>query len=578
MKKLLTSTLVTVLLLTGCSANASSTNEVTTVNAEYDEEGATTITLGEEITIDGNGASLKDDTITISKPGTYIISGEAEVRIIVDSEAKGDVKLVCRDVSITYASGPAIVVSQASSTYIILDEGTETTISTTGEDTDEGSSAIKSQDDLIVCGKGTLTLTSEGDGIHANDTLTVQGTTLNITAGDDGLDVNDLITLTSATINITTAEGATESTNTEMMGGEMPQGDMGNFDPASNEETQPLSSEDGTMTPPSGDNMQEPPTGEMPTDSTMTPPVMNQDTSTSTETTSTDSDTTTSEDEEEAKSKGIKCEGNIVVSDSTITVNSADDAIHTNADFTTSNSTYTLSATDDGIHADGTLTIESGTINIDMCYEGLEAKYIIINNGEISIVASDDAINAADPEFTGNQMTEPDESKLTINGGTITIDAGGDGIDMNGDGEMNGGTVTVYGPTSAADGAIDSQGTFTVNGGTLIAGGPSGMAEMPSDSSSQNCIMIDASGTTEIKDSEGNTLVTYTSSKSYDNLVYSSDLLVTGETYTIYVDGVETSTITIESTITDTSTASNMNMGDGMQMSTGNQDMNNQAA
>lgn len=562
MKKLLPSILVTLLLLSGCSANASSATDETTINADYDEEGATTITLSDEISINGNGASLQDDTITISKPGTYIISGSAEARIIIDSEANGDVKLVLRDVILSYLNGPAILVSQASSTYIILDEGSESNITTTGEDEEEGNGAIKTHDDLIVTGSGILNITSEGDGIHANDTLTVQDTTLNITAGDDGLDVNDSITINTSTINITTAEGATETNNQDMMGGEMPQGDMQDFDPSSMDSTQPLSNEDGSLEPSNNENMPEAPNGEMPSDGNMTPPDMNTNTS-------TDSYSTTIE---ETKAKGIKCDGNIVVSDSTITVNSADDAIHTNTDFTTSNSTYTLSASDDGIHADGTLTIESGTIEIAMCYEGLEAKYIVINDGEINIVASDDAINSADSEFTGNTMMEADESKLTINGGIITIDARGDGIDMNGTGEMNGGTLTIYGPTSSADGAIDAQGGFTVNGGTLLAGGPSGMAESPSESSTQNCILIDASGTTEIKDSEGNTLVTYTSSKSYDNLVYSSDLLITGETYTIYIDGVETSTITIESAVTDTSSASNMNMS-GMDMP--NMNLNN---
>lgn len=586
MKKILSSTFIMLLFLSGCSASAAS-NEVTTVNADYDEEGATYINLDEEITIDGNGASLSDDTLTISKVGTYIISGSAEVKIVVDCEAKGDVKLVCRDASITYASGPAILISQASCTYIILDEGTTNTITTTGEDEEEGSSAIKSHDDLIVCGSGTLNLSSDGDGIHANDSLIVQDTNLNITAGDDGIDVNDLITLNDSTINVTTAEGASESSSSDMMGGGMPQGDMGDFDPGTQEGTQPLSNEDGTMDPPNGEMPTDgtAPSGGMPTDgnfdpssnSDMTPPDMNQDSpttddSTSTDATVTEEDYDTDSDDSEAKSKGIKCDGDIVVTDCTITIDSADDAFHTNASFTTTNSTLTIKASDDGIHADDTLTINSGNIDIQMSYEGLEAKYVIINDGIINIVSSDDGINATDPEFTGNTMMEADESKLTINGGTITVDAEGDGIDMNGDGEMNGGTLTIYGPTSGADGAIDSQGTFNVNGGTLIAGGSSGMAEKPSESSTQNCIMIDASGTTEIKDSEGNTLVTYASSKTYENLVYSSSELVTGETYTIYIDGEESTTVTIESTITDASSAQGMNMGGNMQMPNMNQD------
>lgn len=542
MKRLLSCTLVALLLLTGCTTNASSTNEVTTVDSSYDESSATKISLT-DLSIDGNGASVSDNIITITKAGTYIVSGSNEVRIVVDLIAKGDVKIVLRDAELTYSSGPAILISEASSTNIIIDEGTTSSITVTSEDSEEGDGAIKSHDDLIILGTGTLNITSGGDGIHGNDTLTIQGTTLNIQAEDDGLDVNDLITINQATINITTQDGASESTNTMQ---EMPQGNMGNFDPTQNEGMMPLSSEDGTqMSSPSGDSTMEPPTN----DSTqMTPPDMN------TETT----ESSTSEDDEQ-KAKGIKCDGDITITDSTITVNSSDDAIHTNSNFTTTSSSLTLSATDDAIHADETLTIHSGEINIDMCYEGLEALYIVINDGTINITASDDAINASNPESTSNDMIS-DGSKLTINDGTIMIDAEGDGIDSNGDVEINGGITTVYGPTNGGNGALDYVSEFNVNGGELIAGGSAGMAVMPSSTSSLNSLMVDASGTTEIKDSDGNTILTYSSNKTYSNLVYASEMLVTGETYTIYVDGTETTTVTIEEGCNDVSTASSSGM------------------
>ena len=226
----------------------------------------------------------------------------------------------------------------------------------------------------------------------------------------------------------------------------------------------------------------------------------------------------------------------------TITVNSADDAIHSNGNVTIEDGTISLQASDDGIHAEDTLTINNGTIDISMSYEGLEAKNIVINDGVISIVSSDDGINSTDASYTGNDM-QSDSSLLTINGGKITIDA-------TGDGEMNGGTLSIYGPENGGNGAIDYAGTFNVNGGTLLASGASNMAQMPSSSSAINAVMLSVSGKVSALDSAGNTIVSFASNKSYDNLVIASEDFKTNETYTICVDGEATSTVTIADTLT----------------------------
>ena len=54
-----------------------------------------------------------------------------------------------------------------------------------------------------------------------------------------------------------------------------------------------------------------------------------------------------------------------------------------------------------------------------------------------------------------------------------------------------------------------------------------------------------------ILDSTGNTIVSYASNKSYDNLVIASEALKTNETYTICVDGEKTSTVSITGTLTN---------------------------
>ena len=114
-----------------------------------------------------------------------------------------------------------------------------------------------------------------------------------------------------------------------------------------------------------------------------------------------------------------------------------------------------------GVRANRTLTIESGVFVIDT-EEGLEATGLVINDGNITITASDDGINASD-------KTDEFMPYLIINGGNISItmaDGDTDGIDSNGDITINGGTISIN-----AQSAIDYDGTAVVNGGTLIING-----------------------------------------------------------------------------------------------------------
>ena len=69
--------------------------------------------------------------------------------------------------------------------------------------------------------------------------------------------------------------------------------------------------------------------------------------------------------------------------------------------------------------------------------------------------------------------------------------------------------------------------------------------------------MIDALGDIQIVDDEGNIIFTYSSNKSYENLVIASNKLETGKTYTIIQDGIEVNTVTITSLQTNLSTKQN---------------------
>lgn len=264
--------------------------------------------------------------------------------------------------------------------------------------------------------------------------------------------------------------------------------------------------------------------------------------------------------------------GNIVITGGEFDITASNDGIHCNEDILISGGNLTISSGDDGVHADDNLQVDGGTIDIKKCCEGLEGVQITLNYGDISIVASDDGINAADGSsssgmgmggfgggqnggFGGGQASSSDSSVLlTINGGNIFVNAGGDGLDSNGNIVMNGGNVTVLGPTSDGNTALDFDGTFTINGGVLMAFGSSGMLETPTSAQNGCCIVttlgtVSANSAFSLTDSSGNVIMSYTPTKNYASaIVYSSDIK-NGSTYTVTA-GSTTQSITVNSNVT----------------------------
>lgn len=256
--------------------------------------------------------------------------------------------------------------------------------------------------------------------------------------------------------------------------------------------------------------------------------------------------------------------GNIVITGGEFDITASNDGIHCNEDILISGGNLTISSGDDGVHADDNLQVDGGTIDIKKCCEGLEGVQITLNDGDISIVASDDGINAADGSsssgmgiggFGGGQTSSSDSSiSLTINGGNIFVNASGDGLDSNGNIVMNGGNVTVLGPTSDGDTALDFDGTFTINGGVLMAFGSSGMLETPTTAQNGCCIVttlgtVSANSAFSLMDSSGNVIMSYTPTKNYASaIVYSSDIK-NGSTYTVTA-GSTTQSITVNSNVT----------------------------
>ncbi|MGC9394900.1 MAG: carbohydrate-binding domain-containing protein [Anaerolineae bacterium] len=244
---------------------------------------------------------------------------------------------------------------------------------------------------------------------------------------------------------------------------------------------------------------------------------------------------------------GIFSKDDLKITGGTITV-------HSNGTLTVDGGDLVLATGDDGIHADATLVINNGNINITQSYEGLESAVIIINEGTVHIVSSDDGINVSDGSGEmmggGGMETASAVNYLEINGGYIYVDAGGDGLDSNGMGTLNDGLVIVNGPTTIGNGALDVGGNLVVNGGFLVAVGSAGMAQSPSTASTQYSALINLQGTLQagsiahIESEDGENILTFAPTKTYQTVVISSPEMENGATHVVDVGGQATGMMT----------------------------------
>lgn len=91
---------------------------------------------------------------------------------------------------------------------------------------------------------------------------------------------------------------------------------------------------------------------------------------------------------------GIDANDSLHITGGDISITASEDAIHVNDEFNFDGADLTIDAGDDGIHCDEIINILGGSILINKCYEGMEARIISIEDGDVTIYPSDDGINA----------------------------------------------------------------------------------------------------------------------------------------------------------------------------------------
>lgn len=231
-----------------------------------------------------------------------------------------------------------------------------------------------------------------------------------------------------------------------------------------------------------------------------------------------------------------------MIADGTITIEADSDGIDAEETLQIDGGSMTIAAGDDGVHSDRDLIITDGTIDVTKSYEGLEGMTVTIEDGDISVVSSDDGLNAAgDPADASSDNSDSNESNSDMlnpgeeNTNPSTED---DGSDSNGDLIVTGGTIYVSGPTNGGNGALDYAGNAAISGGTIVAVGASGMAQNFGSDSTQGCMLVTVAESTltgdlTLTDSDGNVIVSYSPEKAYNSVVISSPDIKKGATYTL---------------------------------------------
>jgi len=440
----------------------------------FDRQSAASITLsGSTAQSNGSGVSINNATVTISKEGCYLISGELEDgQIIVDAGDSDKVQLVLDNASIHCSTGSAILVRNADKVKVTLAADSENELSDGTEyqtDDDNPDAALFSKDDLVINGSGSLTVQGNyKHGIAGNDDLVITGGRLTVNSLSHALRGKDSVAILDGTFVLTSQKDGIQASNTEDSTKGWVQIDGGNFTIQSSgdgiqAETN-LSIYDGSFTitsgggavngadhtenrgggfgrpggnrPDSANGQTSPEMSSQPAECGQTPSEMP---SQPAEGGQTPSEMPSQPAEGEQSSSGNESDYSELIFD-------PDDFDDTSTD----DSDTTVSTK--GIKAGNALLIQQGTFVIDSADDAIHSNYsVTIDGGSFQLSSGDDGIHA--------------EAYLNINGGTTTIAESYEGLEAA-QIHISGGTTQVF---SSDDGLNATGGSsFELVDGLLV--------------------------------------------------------------------------------------------------------------
>jgi len=500
-----------------------------TVSSFAQSEAQATLTFSDSSiteTQSGSGYTIDGTTLTITENGVYELCGSCSEGSITVNKSLSDVTLILDNLTLASSSTAPVVVKKSSTVSIHLegsstltdneDPDDETSSDATVADAFEGAAIkVKSESAVTFCGEGNLNIVANAkNGIkggstaslvfNGSGTITVTGNgkyyggTKSGAAVNNGIACDGSIIFNQGTFNIKaagdgiksapdatdTTEGTTIDTDSEgaitINGGVFDidsDGDGIQADTA-------LTINDGTFDIQTWKGY------------------------------SVWNDTLA----DAYSCKGLKTSGDraqeagydptLTITGGTFSLNTGDDAVHSDAYVTVTGGIFTISTGDDGMHADTSLILgtENGLernpdVTINKSYEGLEGGTVYIYSGRYYVVASDDGVNAAGGSSNGSDTgagggnsfnpggggpggnfggsggasSSTSDYNIYIYGADLYVNCDGDGLDSNGGLYLYGGQQAVFSMKSGGDNsAIDADGTILIQGATIFTAGTAG--------------------------------------------------------------------------------------------------------
>ncbi|NLB91245.1 MAG: carbohydrate-binding domain-containing protein [Clostridiales bacterium] len=484
---------------------------------------------GKDLSIKGkaDGILHQEGVTTITRGGTYVLSGTGQGQVVLAVPPEEDVFLVLHSLHLTSPNGPAIWGQQGNKTIITLAQNTENLLEDstayTVDEKGDPNAVIYTQEDLTFNGSGSLqvrgqykhgivtkddllilsgdfSVTAPGSALRGRDSVTILGGNFLLRAGTDGIQSNNdkggekgSIYIEEGIFDILAGKDGIQAQNTLTLNG----GDF--LIKVGKEETQALFSEEN---PPAQRGLVE-------------------------------------------KEKGKGLQGNQVkITGGTIDITSIHNGIHGNQWVDITGGHLRIHSQNRGIHGTLSVAVRGGDIGILDCREGIEGEKIFLEGGEISIASSDDGINASGGDTNKKKVAFDEKGEvihlIAITGGIVHLDVGGDGLDSNGDILLQGGTLFIEGPPDRKNSAIDYNGTFTLHGGNLLVATKHNNQWPATDRPGILTYHQGAENTSIfLTDQRGEEVMTWTPKKAFDLLVFVTENLKEGEKYTLHI-GEET--------------------------------------
>lgn len=240
--------LLTAGLLSGCAVPAAGQVATavqtvsTTAASAVSYEGAQITFTNSAITADSNdGLEIDGTDLTVTKSGTYLLSGTCANGSVKVKKGTTGVTLVLQGLSLTCEDTAPMVCGKSTEVTIVAGANTENTLADTENNneetgnTDAENAVIKCKDgsQVILCGTGSLTIQANAkNGIHSGATtqeegeasLTIRELTLNIGAANDAVNAQAALNVESGNLTISAGDDAVHCDNTLSIGADNTQG------------------------------------------------------------------------------------------------------------------------------------------------------------------------------------------------------------------------------------------------------------------------------------------------------------------------------------------------------------------